>query len=1039
VNIPLFSVRQRLLVNLLVVVLAVWGIWTYFVMPKESFPQVSLNEAYVITFYAGASPEEIENLVTRPIEEEIQDVKDIDFLDSISSEGRSVIRVVFDQNLSDEDLASRITDLRSEVDKVTNLPEGAEDPIVLEINSELIWPVLLVALSGEIPMPALRDVAEDLADAIREVPGVSGVELQGEREEQVLVEVDPARLEAHGLTLEEIRLALAASNLNLPAGTSDRGGQSYVIRTVGQFETLEDVARTPLISTPRGVLRVGDLARVRWGMEETRVRFRVQGRPGLGLIVYKKEDADLIQTSQRVRQTVEAFREGLDVPVKIQVREDSSYYVSETLNILRNNAVLGAILVIIALWLVLGFRNALLAAFGIPFTFLTSFIFLHLLGITLNYITLFSLVLVLGMVVDDAIVIIENVHRRFLEGLPMKQAAVEGTLQVMAPVASSVSTTAIAFLPMLLMEGYMGKFLSYIPKTVAFALMASLMEAFWALPAHMVDFGSRSRTARRPGATALERLRPLYLGFLGSLLRHKARTVAVSVLVLFGAIFLVTRLDVELFPEADIDILYASLEMPAGTSLDVTEQAVAALERAVESLPEGEVSAYVSTVGLLIDPETYRSTRETHVGQVAIDLTPFKTRDRNFRQIAEDLRQRTRDIPGVVSLRFEAPNTGPAKGKPVEIRVRGDDLEMLSELAGAIEDFLATLPGVRDIHDDLQLGKNEIRIEVDEERAALRRVRPAEVARTARMAYHGVTATTFRGKANEEFDIVVKLAGDDPSPEEIRRLRVRSATGELVPIAAVATLEPSVGYSAIHRRDLDRAVTITADVDRTVTNPVEVQKAVAEHFADFATRYPGYLLEFGGEYERTQSSFESMYRAIAIAMLLIYTILVVQFRSLLYPLVVMVTVPFSIVGVAIGLYVMDLPLDIDALIAVLALCGLVVNGSIVLVSFINEARRRGLERLEAVREAAGIRMRPILLTNFTTILGLLPMALGLGGISPTWRPMATSLIWGLAFASLVTLVLIPVFYVIGDDIRAMAGHAVPPGTERRSPSDGRSS
>jgi multidrug efflux pump subunit AcrB len=1017
-NIPEFSVKQRLLVNLVVVVLGVWGILTYLGMPREVFPTLSWNEGYVLTYYLGASPKEVETLITQPIEEEIQDVKDIDFIESSSSEGRSVIRVVFDESLSMEEVEDAVDELKAEVDKVTDLPPDAEDPWVFEIDSELIWPALLVAISGDMPLTALKEVADDLEDVILDIPGVSSIGMQGYRDPEIRVEVDPDKLEAYRLTVEEVQRALAAGNVNLPAGTSDIGRQAFIVRTVGEFTSVEEIGDLPLRAHAQGVLRLRDVATVERGLEKAESYFRVDGREGVSLIVYKKDEYDLINVSKAIRQSTERFKAGLQVPVTIEYREDLSGYVADTLGVLRNNAILGAILVIGAIWLVLGFRNALLAAFGIPFTFIAAFIFMNILGITLNFISLFALVLVLGMVVDDAIVIIENVHRKYQQGMPMRQAAVQGTLQVMAPVTASVTTTALAFLPMLLMEGTIGKFLQYIPKTVAFALLASLLEAFWVLPAHMVDFGSRAREARRPGAIFLDRLLPRYRALLSRLIRRKYITAGTAFVLFLGAIFLAGQLDVELFPEADVDIIYVSMEMAPGTRLDETLKVVDEIESLVESLPEDELISYVSTVGRSFDPQSFRTTVEPHVAQIVIDLESFRKRARGYREIAHELREKVAPIPGIVSIHFEGPNSGPPAGKPVEIRVRGDDLARLKELANVVKGELKTLPGVFDITDDLKSGKNELQIHVDEETAALRGVSIAQVAVTARAALYGIEATEYRGDENEEIDVLVKLkGGDSPSIRELKRLMIRSTSGELVPLSAVADVSSTTGYNTIWRRDLDRAVTMTGDIDREETTPTEVQQAVTKAFPDFSTRYPGYVLEFGGEYERTQSSFASMFRAIIVAMLLIYTVLVIQFRSLSIPLVVLFTVPFSIIGVVIGLFIMGLPMDIDSLVAVLALCGLVVNGSIVLVSFINEARSRGTPREEAVLEAAGVRMRPILLTNFTTIFGLLPMALGLGGISTTWRPMATSLIWGLAFASLVTLIVIPAFYLIGDDLR----------------------
>ena len=1020
-NAPRFAVGNRWLVNILFWALMIWGVLTYQQMPRSEYAEISLNEVVVWALYPGATPEEVEQFLAVKLEEAIEDVARIDQVYTVCREGAVILEIFLDDELSAAEVDDKLDDIRAEILDIPDLPAEVETVHSFEIDTAMISPVLQIALGGPVDGNTLREVAEDVRREILALPGIHGVELGGEQEREIHVEADPARLDRHGLTLLDLVNAIAADNVNVPAGHVDLERTHSVVRSVGQYGSVADIGRTVVTAKPTGeALHIGDVAAVRDTLEELTAYGRLNGEMGINLTVMKESGANLIGTALRVREAVNRLLGDLQLPIDYRFRVDSSKMVARRLVILENNALLGGILVVVALWLLVGLRGALLAAVGIPFTFLTAFIFMAARDITINMTSIFALILVLGIVVDDAIMIIENAYRHRQQGKPRVQAAVEGTEEIMYPVMAAALTTVLAFVPMLRMTGMIGRFIEVIPVTVMFALIASLLEALLVLPAHLVDFGGEEN----PAARSTQRRQRAVAG-LQTYLRRRIRfgvrrpwvPVSLVLLAATGAVFVMFQLEVGLFPEEEVDQIHISGELPPGVAVSHTEEVARQCEAVVSALPADELAGFTTTVGWLIDIATYRSRRGTHLFQINVDLQPFEQRARSSREIIAQLRDQTAGITGLSALTFELPNTGPPEGKPVEVHVLGDDFGRLRETATELMAELRAMPGVHDVRDDLRLDKAELRVRVDKEQAARLGVTAAQIGWTVRAAFHGCLASTYRGGRDDEIDILVKIPKrPDLAVADMQQLKVRSIRGELVPLSAVTTLERGCGYEEIRRYDNKRSVTITADVDPGVTSSTAVNQSLARRFAGFGSRYPGLSLEFGGEFERTQESMRSMFESIGLAIVLIFLVLAIQFRSVTQPLVILFTVPFSLIGVIIGLVVMDLDLTLSAMIAVLALCGLVVNASIVLVDFANKRRERGQSLEDAISEAAVIRARPVLLTAVTTILGLLPMATGLGGTTAAWQPMSIALIWGLGTATLLTLFVIPAVYMLNERI-----------------------
>jgi multidrug efflux pump subunit AcrB len=693
---------------------------------------------------------------------------------------------------------------------------------------------------------------------------------------------------------------------------------------------------------------------------------------------------------------------------------DSTILIEKVLRRIKNNAVFGLGLVVLTLYLFVGFRNAVFAAVGIPFSFLCTFVLMNLADVTINTLSLFSLVLVLGIVVDDAIVMIENIYRHMEKNASAVDAAVSGASQVALPVLASVLTTVAAFVPLLLMVGIIGDFLAVIPLVVAFALLSSLFEAFIILPSHVADFG---RVGRGPliGERAFNFMKRIYRRIVVRVLRFRYVFFLVILTLAGGGAYLAAFvLEKDLFADEEISQFSCRVRTPVGNKLDETDKIISRIEKLAMELPKSEVTSVLSRTGIIVGD--YMIERGSHLGEVMVDLVEEEDRDRMSDEIIAQLRSEVEEISGITSLEFAKVETGPPVGKPVAVQVRGEDYTVLEAAAEDVKTTLAGIEGVRDIHDDLEKGKGEVRIHIDEDRAALYGLTTRQIALAVKGAFEGLEATTFR-TGGEEVDVIVKF--DEVGRRgvgDFERIKLKTVPGDLIPFYSVAEVKVEKGYAHLIRRDFKRTIMVGADIDSALTNSTTVNRLIEKEIPRLEARYPGIEVELGGEYEKTQESFSSLTRSFLIAIVVIYMILGTQFKSFSQPLVIMVTVPFSFIGVILGLLIMGYPFSLVAFVGVVALAGVVVNDSLVLVDFINKRRRPGVNRWRAIIQSGKIRMRPILLTTITTVLGLLPMGLGIGGKSRVWGPMANTIIWGLSFATVLTLFFIPAFYAIVDDV-----------------------
>lgn len=1012
-SIAKLAVRQPVLANLIAVFAIVVGIGSYLAMPKRDFPKASLNIAIIQTFYPGASPEDVERLITRKIEEEVADVKDLKSLTSISREGLSVVVLEYEQEVSD--FSKALLNLNNEVKKVKNLPANLDPPEVVEAVVEHIG--IYLSVGGEADEMVLREIALDLKDEISNIPGVARIEFMAWREREIWVELDREKLEGHGLTPGDVADAIAAENRNIPGGSLRTGRIELLVRTMGEFEEASQIRQVVVHRDDRGgIVTVGDLGTIRDTLEEASISTHVNGRPGIVLEIYNSDEGNAMVTVAQIKKVIADFREILPARVYLTTFMDTSKWLRQSLSDLSSNALFGLVFVTIILWFFMGTRTSILAVIGLPVAILGGVIILHVMGVSVNRLTLFGMILILGILVDDSIVVIENIARHLAMGKTRAQAAVDGTNEVIWPVIAATATTIAAFSALFMMTGVMGTFLSNIPKVVIAALAGSLIEALFILPSHMAEHG---KIPDEKGWR--ERMwipvRVTYLRLLERTLAHRylALLVAMGVALSFtllGALVL----DVKLLEQEDPEFFEVRIEMPSGTRLEATEEVLDEVEKRLRGLPPGTVQDILTIAGFALTGGT-STNRGTNYGETFVFFTPAEGRRWTGFQLLEKARGLLDGLSGPVQMEVAEMRRGPPTGAPVAVEIRGRRQEVLMDIAAQVQAELARQEGVKDIRTDFLPGKKELRVRVDRPRAAMVGLGTAQVAQYVRAAYHGILATIFKAE-REEVDVLVKFRDSERNEVAgLSSLMIRTVDGRQVPLRELAQISEELGSAGIRRIDRKRAITVLANVDEEKTTGMAVNKALQDFLKEMESKHPGYTLKAGGEFEMTRDSIISLFKALVLSFIVIFAILGAQFKSYVQPFIVMSAVPFSFIGVVFGLIVSGKDLSMFSLMGIIALGGIVVNDSLVMVDFINRIRRTGLGRRESILQAAEKRLRPIMLTTVTTMGGLIPVAYAfIGKENLMLTPMALAIVWGLLASTILTLFLVPSLYAIFDDI-----------------------
>jgi len=1016
-----FIIRRYLIFSLLFIILPIIvGVVAYRYLPKEGEPEVSAPIALVFTVYAGASPSEIESLVTAPIEEELSGLKDIDELRSESSEGISVVVVEFVAEAELERSLQRVREKMADVR--TELPDEAEDPVVEELSFSDI-PIMIASVTGDIDPVRLRRLAEDVAREIELLPEVLSADVAGGLEREIQIYLQPERLNQYGLTILDVYNAVKQSDINIPGGQVNVEGRRMLLRSLTEIKRIEDYLEVPLFRFEDRVVFLGDVGTVIDGHSEDVSYSRVSGVPSASIAVKKRAGANILKTSAKVRDKLKELEAGFPSGVTSAVTADRSKFIRQEFAQMNNTAVAGLFIVIVVLYFAMGLRNAVITGIAIPLTLLLTFIGLQVMGMSNNSMVRFSLVLCIGLVVDNAIIVVENAYHHYQLGKDRITAVIDGTAEIAMPVISATLTTMAAFLPMLLMTGAMGEYMGILPKTVSLALSSSLIVALIANPLILSFFmkrGTKKGQILRP-EDDLRRLKKIYTLVVSWALNHRLLVFVLMLASMAGATSLLGLkiVKVEMFPDIDFDYIYVTVETPPGTPVEITD----GVARQVEAIVQEHVSEAVQVVATV--GQRGQSAYELSTGidevisnfaEVTIELLDGKEFVRaSHREIQDRIRPMLESIPGA-RIRFRPISWGPPIEAPILVKVRGQDLDVLRSITARVGEVMNSIDGIADIEDDFSDAPPELQVAIDRPKAAALGISMQAIAMSLRGATAGLDVRDFRDEldVSKKYDFKIIFAPQSrTSPNMLDTIKVRSDSGELIPLSSVVRVTQGEGLNSIRHADRRRIVRITAS--NRGRSAVEITDELIPILKKMVLP-SGYSFDFSGEYEATQESFDSLKLAYVVAVLLILTLLVSQFNSIAQPFAIMCALPLSVVGALVGLWVTGNLFSIMSFIGLVGLCGIVVNDSIVLVDCVNRKRQEGMSMIDGIINGGIQRIRPIISTTLSTIGGIFTLTI----TDKLWEGLGVVIIFGIASATVLTLVVVPVMYSVFEGVRYYA-------------------
>ena len=1046
------AVDNKVAVYILILIIVLLGWSSYTSLPREAAPDISIPLVIVSTPYIGVSPSDVEGLVTQPLERNLKSLKDIKQITSASKEGLSTIRVEFNVGIDIDEALRRV---RDEVNSTrSELPNDILDPIITEINfSE--FPIMFVNVSGKIGIARLKVIAKDLQDEIEGVPGVLRADISGGLEPEVQVNCDVNLLNGYRISFDDVAGAIRGENVSIPGGTLDDKRRSTSVRVPGEYKTVRPIEDIVVKMQNGQPIYVRDVADVQFAFEDRKTYARLNDKEVVTLAVRKRAGENLVRIAGEVKQIVAQTQPVLPPGVDLIVSNDQSIMIGTQVHELENSIMTGMVLVVLLLFMFFGFKNSLLISTAIPLSMFIGFIILAFSGITLNFVVLFSLVLVLGIVVDDAIVVIENIyrHQQIYKKTP-DNAAKDAVAEVAVPVATSTFTTLAAFIPLLFWPGVVGDFMKYLPLTLIFTLGASLFVAYVISPvqgARWINYQKEIRKAREnlehphwykkynPFTIIYhkvdERFFPWMVDKYEHTLRwtlgHKKKTIggAIGFLVFVFILFGLLNTGVVFFPETQPRLVNVGIEMPPGTALDQTDRVGKEIEERLGALPgHRDMEFVVTNIGSSDDPFDFGGQGTANKGKIAINfLEKDKRRQSSFISLDEVRGVTAAMSEGTIKVTKQA--MGPPVGAPVSIEIAGEEYARLASLSSQAQERIKMIPNLVDLKDNYNTGKPELVVEVDREKAGLLYTTTAQIAGTVRSAINGAEATKYR-VGEDEYKIRVRLREDQrQSAADLENLQITfmNKRGKLlsIPLVSVARISHTSAVSDIQRKDQKRVITISGDVQGRLAS--EVLQEVKTKLAEMPLP-SGYTIKYTGEDEEQKKAAAFLERAFVITLLLVFLVLVMEFNSVRVPFVIMLSVLLSLIGVLIGLLITLTPFSVIMTgVGVIALAGIVVKNAIVLLDFMKHLRDSGLTLDEALIQAGRTRLRPVLLTAGTTVLGIIPLATGvdfdwrafhwvIGAESADfWRPLGVAIIFGLTVSTFLTLVIVPTFYSLLED------------------------
>ena len=1010
-----WMVRNGVTPNLIMLFLLIGGALMLFRIKQEVFPEFSLDTVAITVPYPGASPEEVESGIVLAIEEAVRGVEGVKQVTSTAGEGRGVITV---ELLSDADQQKAYQDIRQEVDRINTLPLDAEEPqVVLQIRRR---EVLDLQIYGNASEWVLRSIAEEVRDRLLQNPGITQIELDGVRAFELRVEVSPDVLRSYGLTLDDVATIIRRTAIELPGGSVRTEGGEILMRFKDRRDWASEFADLSVVLAASGAkLRLGDIARVTDSFEETFQFATFNGMPAVGFEVYRVGDETPIGVSDAVRKTMAEIEPSLPEGIRYVINNDWSDIYRQRMMLLTKNAVMGFVLVLVILGLFLEFKLAFWVTMGIPTAFLGAIFFMPAMDLSVNMISMFAFIIALGIVVDDAIVAGENIYELRQRGYNNMDAAILGAGQVSIPVAFSILTNIIAFVPLLFVPGMLGKTWSVIPFVVIPVFALSWMEALFILPAHLshtsskpsTGFGARLHHRQQVFARWLERVIEFKFGpFLDLCLRWRYVTVAASIALLFMVLGLVAsgRMGFILMPRVESDRAVVTATLSYGSPLSrleaVRDRLVAVADRVVAEQGGEALSRGVY------------ATINDNVVEVSVYLTPPKQRPISTTELTKLWREKTGPMVGVETLQFAADRGGPGSGASLTVELSHRNIAMLERASVALAERLAVFPNVKDIDAGYKPGKRQFDFVLKPEGRSLG-LTTENVARQLRAAFYGSEALRQQ-RGRSEVKVMVKYPEDQRVREfDIENFLVRTPSGRDVPLLEVAQIERGRAYTSIQRRDGRRTIQVSADVDPVGETGIVKADLDSTILPELARDFPGLSYGYEGRQADMQESVNALGAGFALVLFFVYFLLAIPFKSYIQPLIVMLSIPFGVIGAILGHLTMGYNLSIISIMGMIALAGVVVNGSLVLIEYANRLREEGVNAYEAIHRSGIRRFRPIMLTTLTTFAGLAPMIFETSRQARFMIPMALSLGYGILFSSIICLVLVPALYMIIEDIR----------------------
>jgi HAE1 family hydrophobic/amphiphilic exporter-1 len=990
-----------------IVAIIILGIMSLSKLSVDFFPDIEIPTLALVTSYKGAGPKEVEKSVTRLIENAVGSVNDINYIESTSMEGSSVVQVNLNWGAN---LDASSADIREKLDLINDaLPDGAGKPIIFKFSTSMI-PIMIFSLSGSDDLGFLYDLCDmQIRKKIEQVPGVANVEMSGGQKKEVHVDVYKNRLQAFGLNIDSIASTLYLENQNVAGGYAYEGVYKYVLRTTGEFKSLDDIGSV-IVTSKNGIpIQLKDVADVKWGYNPDTAIVRLNGKPGLTLFIYKEAGMNTVQVADDVSAAVASINNSLPADIKLTKMMDSSQDIRTSIGGVWSAGIMGGLLALLVLFFYLwDFRSSLIIGVSIPLSIIATFILMLAFKVNINIISLAGLMLGVGMMVDSSIVVLENIYHHRRKGLGRYEGGIVGAKEVFLAISASTFTTVAVFLPIVFVEGLVAQIFRDLSVTVTISLLSSLVVSVTVIPM----LTSRIKVIKPVvGGTTklLDKVDHIYGRFLSLALKHKK---IVLIPTFFGVLVLLGVLGMfigkEGFPQVDEGRFNVSVTFPVGTRSEYTDMVTKQMEKDIIEVIGPDLDRVLTQIkgggifSMLRGASDYKA-------NLRINLLTIGQRTTGIQDIIEKVRQKLKNYPAKINVSIQGASGFMSSGSPVQIELKGDDLEVSDKLAKQILDIISKIPGVREPMIDREDGLPEFQVTINRDLAAKAGLNAMSISAAIKTGFAGKVATTIKSKEGTDIEIIVRLRPEDRlTLDDVMSLSIPSPTGKLVPLLSLVDFEKTFGPTSIKRKDAIRFVIIKADVyGRPVDQVVaDIQKAIA----DKVYLPAGFSIVYGGSFKDMQDSFVQLGLAFLLAIVLVYAIMASQFESLIAPFVIMFAVPFGALGSLVFLFLTGSTLNITSAAGIVVMVGIVINNGIVLIDYVNQLNAKGIAIDEASRMAGERRLRPVMMTTLTTVLGLIPMAIGMGQGGELYAPLALSILGGLSISTLFTLIVVPTAY-----------------------------